>query len=79
MRQQRITASMSVMPPYLDKRVVLVTGAGSGIGAACAQTLAQSGADVVVADLDVDAAKHVAHAATEAGGSAVAVEMDVVD
>ncbi|SFN38689.1 SDR family NAD(P)-dependent oxidoreductase [Mycetocola miduiensis] len=44
----------------MEDRVVLVTGAGNGIGRACAIRLAQEGARVVVADLDGDAARSVA-------------------
>jgi meso-butanediol dehydrogenase/(S,S)-butanediol dehydrogenase/diacetyl reductase len=40
-------------------RVVLVTGAGNGIGRACAMRLAGEGARIVVADLDLDAARSV--------------------
>ena len=45
-------------PPSLDLhgRIAVVTGGASGIGAACADTLRAAGAQVVVADLKVDAA-----------------------
>lgn len=56
-------------------QVALVTGGGSGIGAACARHLAERGARVAVADLDLAAAEKVA--ADLAG--AVAVEVDVRD
>jgi NAD(P)-dependent dehydrogenase (short-subunit alcohol dehydrogenase family) len=36
----------------LDDKVVVVTGGASGIGAACAKTLAREGARVVVTDID---------------------------
>jgi NAD(P)-dependent dehydrogenase (short-subunit alcohol dehydrogenase family) len=38
----------------LDNRVALVTGAGQGIGAACAQALGEAGAIVIVADMQPD-------------------------
>ncbi|MER7003949.1 SDR family NAD(P)-dependent oxidoreductase [Dactylosporangium sp. NPDC000555] len=57
-------------------RVALVTGAGSGIGEACASLLAGRGAGVLVADLDLDAATRVAEAI---GKSARPYRVDVSD
>lgn len=55
-------------------QVAIVTGAGSGIGAAIARRFAQGGARVVVADLDEDKAKAVA---ATLGGGAMAQRCDV--
>lgn len=63
------------MDNSLSGRVALVTGGGSGIGAACARRLAERGAAVAVADIDLDAASGVASALPEA----FAVHVDVRD
>jgi len=55
---------------------VLVTGAGSGIGRACAHRLAAEGARVAVADLDRATAERTA---AELGDDHLAVRMDVTD
>nr|WP_235014769.1 SDR family NAD(P)-dependent oxidoreductase [Parafrankia sp. Ea1.12] len=60
-------------------RVAFVTGSGSGIGAACARRLAAAGAFVVLADRDTVAAKEVAGEIEAAGGTALAVAVDVAD
>ncbi|WP_306839350.1 SDR family oxidoreductase [Catenuloplanes nepalensis] len=60
----------------LDGAVVVITGAGSGIGAAMARRFAADGATVVVNDLDPVAAHHVAH---EIGGRAFAGDASDAD
>lgn len=63
----------------LDGKVALVTGAGSGIGEAIARLFASQGAVVLVADVRSDAAESVGAAIRDAGGSALAMQLDVAD
>src|SRR5690349_16199471 len=63
----------------LDDKVCVITGAGSGIGQASARLFAREGARVVVSDIDLDAARDTAQGITEAGGQAVAEQVDVTD
>jgi NAD(P)-dependent dehydrogenase (short-subunit alcohol dehydrogenase family) len=58
-------------------KVAIVTGAGSGIGEACALTFARSGAKVVVADFDEDGGKRVTEKIVSDGGEATFVTVDV--
>ncbi|WP_439901335.1 3-hydroxybutyrate dehydrogenase [Microbacterium azadirachtae] len=60
----------------LTGRTALVTGGGSGIGAACARALARSGAHVVVIDRDADGA---ADLAAEIGGESLALDLGDLD
>jgi NAD(P)-dependent dehydrogenase (short-subunit alcohol dehydrogenase family) len=64
------------MSADLEGKVILVTGAGSGIGEACAKRIAAGGARVAVVDRDKAAAERVAE---EIGGEAVAVVADVAE
>lgn len=66
-------------PDILAGRVVLVTGAGRGIGAAVAHDAARHGATLVVCDVDADAATETAEAICRDGGAAVAKTADVSD
>jgi NAD(P)-dependent dehydrogenase (short-subunit alcohol dehydrogenase family) len=61
----------------LEHRVAIVTGAGRGIGEACAKRLAAEGAAVIVADIDCDTATSVAAQIEAAGGRALAQRLDL--
>jgi 3-hydroxybutyrate dehydrogenase len=61
----------------MTARCILITGAGSGIGAGIASELAATGHHVVVTDLGLDAVKVVAAQIRAAGGSAEALVLDV--
>src|SRR3954452_6200103 len=63
----------------LHGKVALVTGAASGIGAACLRALADAGAAVVGADLDGAGMSRVADELKKDGIDAVAVQTDVAD
>ncbi|MFG2005240.1 SDR family NAD(P)-dependent oxidoreductase [Spirillospora sp. NPDC048911] len=58
-------------------KVALVTGAGSGIGRACAARLAAEGASVAVADVNTGTAEDTARLITKDGGTAHAFTADV--
>jgi len=62
-------------------QVVIVTGAGSpkGIGRDSALAFAEQGADVVVADIDIESARKVAAEVEAMGVRSLAVELDVTD
>jgi NAD(P)-dependent dehydrogenase (short-subunit alcohol dehydrogenase family) len=62
-----------------DNKVVIVTGGGSGIGEACVLELAERGASVVVADINLDHARTVVDVVKRAGGKAIAVKVNVGD
>lgn len=63
----------------LDPQLVVVTGAGSGIGRATAIRFAKGGAHVVVSDIDLDSAQATAAMIKGAGRRASAARLDVTD
>ena len=67
------------MSQRLKDKVAIITGAGLGIGHACAVRFAAEGARVVVNDISAKLADATVAAITEQGGEAIAVEADVTD
>ena len=63
----------------LDRKTALVTGAGQGIGLACAEALAEAGAKVVIADRDPGLAETGCASLKAKGLNAEIVIMDVTD
>ena len=58
-------------------RIAIVTGGANGIGRATSLRLANEGAEVVIADLEIGPAKKVADEIMELGREALAIEVDV--
>jgi glucose 1-dehydrogenase len=63
----------------LSGLVCVVSGAGSGIGAAIAQGLAEVGARVALLDRNAEAAEAVARSLRERGATALALQCDIAD
>lgn len=63
----------------LKTRNAIVTGAGQGIGRAIALGLAREGANVVIADINEDAARGVKKEVEHIGPKALAIQTDVSD
>lgn len=63
----------------LQGKVAMVTGGGSGIGRACALRMARDGAQVMVTDLNSDAAKKVAEEIIQSAGTADFLPCDITD
>ncbi len=65
--------------PSLKDRVVVITGAGQGIGRVFAKAFARAGSRVAIAEINETKAAHVAAEIMESGGEALAVTTDVAD
>ena len=63
----------------LEQKRILVLGGGLGMGEATARLLASLGAHVAVADRELDRAEVVAAKITANGGTAIALDVDVLD
>jgi 2-hydroxycyclohexanecarboxyl-CoA dehydrogenase len=63
----------------MSNRTALVTGSAQGIGRGIALSLGEASFRVAVADLNTDAAEQTAKEITAAGGTALAVKIDVTD
>ena len=61
----------------LENKVVIITGAGSGIGAATATLFAEHGAKVIVSDLNMEKAQGVVDGIKKVGGTSFAVQANV--
>ncbi|MBT8302256.1 MAG: SDR family oxidoreductase [Maribacter sp.] len=61
----------------LESKIVVITGAGSGIGAATATLFGEHGAQVVVSDLNMKSAQRVVEGIKKTNGSALAVQANV--
>ncbi len=67
------------MGSKMKGRTVIITGGASGIGRGIAMGLAAEGANLAIADLNLDAANAVAAEIESAGGAAIGVKVDVTD
>lgn len=61
----------------LDGKVAFITGAGSGIGRGVAERLAKEGANICIADMDLEGAERTADLVGQLGAKAVVVKCNV--
>ncbi len=67
------------MSNELNGKVAIVTGSGANIGEACARMLAEAGASVVLADINIAGAQRVAADIEAKGGGAMAHALDLAE
>jgi NAD(P)-dependent dehydrogenase (short-subunit alcohol dehydrogenase family) len=65
------------MTERLEGKIALVTGGSSGIGRAAAQLFSREGANVVIADINVEGGEETVRSIRDAGGEALFVRTDV--
>ena len=63
----------------LTGKTAIVTGGAGGIGKACCEMLAAFGANVVVSDYNLDAAKETSKAINDKGGKSIAIDCNVLE
>ena len=69
---------MSILDKFrLDEKVAVVTGAGRGIGAACAKAFAEAGANIVIGARTISELESVASEIEAMGRRAKIVKLDV--
>jgi 3-oxoacyl-[acyl-carrier protein] reductase len=62
-----------------EEKVAIVTGSARGIGEAIAKKFASEGISVVITDINIEGAIHVADLIKKQGGKAIAIKADVAD
>ncbi|WP_434510649.1 SDR family NAD(P)-dependent oxidoreductase [Desulfitobacterium sp. AusDCA] len=63
----------------LQDKIALVTGAGQGIGLACAKKLAEHGATVIAADINAEGVNHISKELSDSGLAVEPMLVDVID
>lgn len=63
----------------LNGKTAIITGGAAGIGKASCEMLAAHGANVVVSDYNLEAAKETAKAINDNGGKAIAIDCNVLE
>ncbi|TDH50291.1 SDR family oxidoreductase [Mycobacterium eburneum] len=72
-------AEMGKAHKAFEHQLVVITGAGSGIGRQTALAFAREGAEIVLSDVNLASAKETAALIAEAGGTAHAYQLNVAD
>ena len=70
-------SKLSNLSRSIKGKVVLITGAGSGMGRATAHLFSDEGAKVIVTDINKDRADRVTKEITDSKGEAINLELDV--